>query len=527
MPSISSTRLRRLPSNSTSMSRSAASTPYANAAARVPPPENVSDEGELRGVVGVARGRSNPIAAVGVDAFQWSVRRIVSATGERTRKSEDLRGSRAQFAGLQPLVDCLPAAAERLVEQHERERRVRGAPRKLVLRLEQAALGVEHRQEAVGAVPIAQAREVRRLLARFRGDFEARLARTRARESEQRVLGLLEGDQDGLLVAQQRGVHIRVRDADVRADASEIERGPAQETARSASFACRLSPRSDAEVDNVAHGPNRETRGKRSAVATPTRAVSACNAYSAKRTSARLRSMPVGSPMSSTCGSGGSSASAANACTNVSGRLAEQHGQPMRAAIDVALERRDARERRLELRSGARDVEVRPAAAVEQRLRELERLPLVLRISLRDRQSVAGAFELEVRSRELRRTITYVSRSASVAALASAVAACTERRTRPKKSSSQVTSSARVIEPLVAVRRERDGRALVLLERARLRGRDRIALELARAEHRARGAQVRLRDPKVVVLQQRRFEPLVQERIVERLPPREQGSAAP
>ena len=114
--------------------------------------------------------------------------------------------------------------------------------------------------------------------------------------------------------------------------------------------------------------------------------------------------MPAGSPISRTCGSGGSSASAAaNACTNVSGRFAEQHGQPMRAAVDVALERRNARERRLELRSRARDVEVRAAAAVEQRLRELERLPLVLGVALRDGQSVAGAFELEVRSRELRR----------------------------------------------------------------------------------------------------------------------------
>ena len=182
-----------------------------------------------------------------------------------------------------------------------------------------------------------------------------------------------------------------------RSNAGQLRKGP--------KLVVRVlpSPKSEDEVDKYPTDPNSETRGKRSAIATPTRAVSACNAYSAKRTSARLRSKPAGSPISRTCGRGGSSASRRERLHERSGRFAEQHGKAMRAAVDVALERRNARERRFELRSRTRDVEVGAAAAGEQRLRELERLPLVLGVSLRDGQSVAGAFELEVGSRELRR----------------------------------------------------------------------------------------------------------------------------
>ena len=60
--------------------------------------------------------------------------------------------------------------------------------------------------------------KVRRLLTRFRGDVETRLACSRARETEQRVLGFLERDQDGLLVTQQRRIHVGVRHADIRDD---------------------------------------------------------------------------------------------------------------------------------------------------------------------------------------------------------------------------------------------------------------------------------------------------------------------
>ena len=57
----------------------------------------------------------------------------------------DFRRSRGPpLRCLQPIVDRLPTAAEGLVQQHERERRVGCALCKLVLHLEQAALGIEH-----------------------------------------------------------------------------------------------------------------------------------------------------------------------------------------------------------------------------------------------------------------------------------------------------------------------------------------------------------------------------------------------
>ena len=219
-----------------------------------------------------------------------------------------------------------------------------------------------------------------------------------------------------------------------RSNAGQLKNGPKLVTR------VLPSPKSEDDGDKYPTDPNSETRGKRSATATPTRAVSACNAYSAKRTSARLRSNPAGSPMSRTCGRGGSSASDASACANAAG---DSPSSTARRCEPLLMSRSSG---------GMLASVVSSWARARAMSRSVPRPPASNACVSSNvccwfsalRCATDSRYRAPLSSKYVRassaETITNVSRSASVAALASAVAACTERRTRPKKSSSHTAS---------------------------------------------------------------------------------------
>ncbi len=111
---------------------------------------------------------------------------------------------------------------------------------------------------------------------------------------DQRVLRLLECAQHGLLVVRERLACRRFGAAQPRARAAEIEPGPAQRRRHRPGArvgACRTGCRGRRADRGM---PVTVTRGKRSAAATPSRAVAAASRRSAARTSGRRRSRPLG-----------------------------------------------------------------------------------------------------------------------------------------------------------------------------------------------------------------------------------------
>ena len=134
-------------------------------------------------------------------------------------------------------------------------------------------------------------------------------------------------------------------------------------------------------------------------MATPTSAVEAASWRSATRMSGRRRSSAAGSPTALICGSSGQLPGRRSRSAQRVGLAAGQHAQAMDRARDRRLQRPDGRQRGGELRLRARGVELCTAAGVEPRLRELERLLLVLDVAPRDRQPRLLTAQLEVGAR--------------------------------------------------------------------------------------------------------------------------------
>src|SRR5438093_726531 len=159
---------------------------------------------------------------------------MVKAAGPRTwnpgpetvRRARSGRGDRRRRGRLARRGEHLPRAAECLVDRDDRHAHVGLALREELLRLEESALRVEHLEEVRGAVLVAQARELRGLAARALGLGERALAFERLAVADERVLGLFEREQDGVLVLRERGVGACVGLANARVDAAEVERGP-------------------------------------------------------------------------------------------------------------------------------------------------------------------------------------------------------------------------------------------------------------------------------------------------------------
>ena len=83
--------------------------------------------------------------------------------------------------------------------------------------------------------------------------------------------------------------------------------------------------------------------------------------------------------------------------------MAGQHGEAVLRDRDRRLERRNARQRRLELRAGARGVELGAASRGETHLDEAQRLALVVGVLARHAQALLQTAQLQVASRHLAR----------------------------------------------------------------------------------------------------------------------------
>ena len=120
--------------------------------------------------------------------------------------------------------------------------------------------------------------------------------------------------------------------------------------------------------------PVKVTRGNRSAIATPTRAVAPASSRSAMRMSGRRRSRPAGSPTGTMPGSGGRFCGGASSARSAPGSRPTSTDrrwiERATAASSGAMVPSVARQLRLR----ARGVELGAAAGVEPHLREIERV---------------------------------------------------------------------------------------------------------------------------------------------------------
>jgi hypothetical protein len=238
---------------------------------------------------------------------------------------------------------------------------------------------------------------------------------------------------------RERGVGARVGLADARVDAAEVEGGPleartervaagaaARETEKLSAVDADRPDEEDAreEVGDLDADPRRRARevslGGADVGASAQQAGGVADRNLARAARDRLAHLELGNQL---------------------GReAAGEHAEPVDRRPDRGLEQRDLRAGTLELRLRLRGIELRAAALLEQRVGEVERRGLVLRVARRDLELLLQAAQLDVCAADLAVTVTTTSRSVSSSRPMSSLAASTERRMRPQTSSSQVAS---------------------------------------------------------------------------------------
>src|SRR5687768_11771471 len=120
----------------------------------------------------------------------------------------------------------LPASPQGLVDRNQAGRRLGPSLSQSVLCLEQSPLGIEHLEEIGGSVLVTQPSEARRGPAGAGGCVDVREPFAGAGMRDERVLGLLERQQDGLLVPRQSALGARAARGDAGSHTPEVERGP-------------------------------------------------------------------------------------------------------------------------------------------------------------------------------------------------------------------------------------------------------------------------------------------------------------
>src|SRR5919107_2468483 len=119
----------------------------------------------------------------------------------------------------------LPAAAERLVELHDREQLVAPRLRDAQLRVEQLAVCVERFEQVRDVAVVAQVREARAVAQGRDQQLALRANLPRLAAGDERVRHLAEGVLDSPLVVDEQKLPLRLREAHLGLDAAAREDG--------------------------------------------------------------------------------------------------------------------------------------------------------------------------------------------------------------------------------------------------------------------------------------------------------------